>query len=191
MHKLLWEAAVLYFLSYFADCLPKPPFTLTTQLIAALFLGASLVFPAPAQPGGTFSLHPQNQHYFQYQNKPLLLIGSGEHYGAVINLDFDYTKYLQATAADGMNTTRLFTGAHIEKLGDFGIQKNTLAPVDGRLVLPWQRSTTAGYALGGNKFDLTKWDAAYFRRLNDFMIEARRNGVIVEVNLFSSHYAEG
>lgn len=30
-----------------------------------------------------------------------------------------------------MNTTRLFTGAYVEKLGDFGIQKNTLAPAAG------------------------------------------------------------
>ncbi len=121
----------------------------------------------------------------------MVLIGSGEHYGSVVNLDFDYKKYLQATAADGMNTTRLFTGAYIEKLGDFGIAKNTLAPVAGRLVLPWQRSATVGYALGGTKFDLTKWDDAYFNRLRDFVIEARQNGVIVEVNLFSAHYADG
>ena len=159
--------------------------------LSTLILGLSIPLYSVAQSGGTFRLHPQNPHYFQYQTKPMVLIGSGEHYGSVINLDFDYKKYLRATAADGMNTTRLFTGAYIEKSGDFGIAKNTLAPVAGRLILPWQRSTTAGYALGGTKFDLTKWDDAYFSRLRDFVTEARQNGVIVEVNLFSAHYADG
>lgn len=90
-----------------------------------------------------------------------------------------------------MNTTRLFTGAYVEKLGDFGIQKNTLAPAAGRLVLPWQRSNTPGYALGGTKFDLTTWDEAYFARLIDFVAEAQRQGIIVEINLFSAHYGDG
>ena len=161
------------------------------HFLSVLILGLLLFSSSFAQPGGAFRLHPQNPHYFQYQNKPMVLIGSGEHYGSVVNLDFDYKKYLRATAADGMNTTRLFTGAYIEKLGDFGIAKNTLAPVSGRLILPWQRASTAGYALGGNRFDLTKWDDAYFSRLRDFVTEARQQGVIVEVNLFSAHYADG
>ncbi|WP_247235008.1 hypothetical protein [Telluribacter sp. SYSU D00476] len=143
------------------------------------------------QASGPLRLHPQNPHYFLYQNKPTVIVGSGEHYGAVVNLDFDYRKYLQATARDGMNTTRLFTGAYIEKLGDFGIKKNTLAPAEGRAILPWKRSNTAGYTLGGNKFDLEQWDDAYFARLKDFMDEANRNGVIVEVCLFSAHYGAG
>ena len=40
-------------------------------------------------------LHPENPHYFLWRDKPTVLIGSGEHYGAVINLDFDYLKYLE------------------------------------------------------------------------------------------------
>ncbi len=169
-----------------------PPFFL---LLLSRLVTAGLLFiltnPLFAQTGGGFQLHPKNPHYFSYHNKPMLLVGSGEHYGSVINPDFDYKKYLQATAADGMNTTRLFTGAYIEKLGDFGIQKNTLAPAEGRLLLPWKRSTTPGYALGGPKFDLSQWDDAYFTRLADFMAEARQRGIIVEVNLFSAHYADG
>lgn len=141
--------------------------------------------PTPLQ------LYAKNPHYFLYKNKPTLLIGSGEHYGSVINLDFDYKTYLETLGKDGLNTTRLFTGAYIEKQGDFGIAKNTLAPAPGRLLLPWQRSGEAGFALGGNKFDLGKWDEAYFKRLKDFIKEANRNNVIVEVNLFSSYYGGG
>jgi hypothetical protein len=141
-----------------------------------------------AQP---LKLHPQNPHYFLYQEKPLVLIGSGEHYGSVVNLDFDYKAYLQSVHQDGLNTTRLFTGAYVEKPGDFGIMKNTLAPAEGKLALPWKRSNVPGYVLGGNKFDLNRWDEAYFSRLRDFMTVANAAGVIVEVNLFSAHYGGG
>ena len=161
------------------------------KVFAAIILNLSLSYFTLGQSGGTFRLHPQNPHYFIYQNKPTILVGSGEHYGSVINLDFDYKKYLQTTNSDGLNTTRLFTGAYIEKLGDFGIKKNSLAAAEGRLLLPWRRSNTPGFALGGNKFDLGQWDENYFSRLKDFISEANRNGVIVEVNLFSSHYAGG
>ncbi len=136
-------------------------------------------------------LHPQNPHYFQYQGKPLIIIGSGEHYGAVMNLDFDYKTYLNTLGNDGLNHTRLFTGAYLEKQGDFGIKKNTMAPAEGRAILPWKRSSEPGYALGGNKFDLDQWDPAYFARLKDFMTLARSNDIIVEVCLFSSHYGGG
>lgn len=159
-------------------------------LVISAFL-SSHAGVAQQKAAGIFRLHPQNPHYFQYQNKPMILVGSGEHYGSVINLDFDYARYLQATAADGMNTTRLFTGAYIEKPGAFGILKNTLAPAENRLILPWRRSTEPGFALGGNKFDLNAWDPAYFERLKNFMTEARKNGVIVEINLFSAHYGDG
>lgn len=144
-----------------------------------------------AQHNEVLQLYPQNPHYFLYQNKPTMLIGSGEHYGSVINLDFDYKKYLETPGKEGLNLTRLFIRTYIEKQGDFGIKKNTLAPAEGRLVLPWRRSNTKGYILGGNKFDLAKWNDSYFSRLKDFMTAADKNGVIVEINLFSSYYQNG
>ena len=35
---------------------------------------------------------------------------------------------------------------------------------------------TPGYAGGGNKFDLTKWDDAYFKRLKAFLTQAGERG---------------
>ena len=52
------------------------------------------------------------------------------------------------------------------------------------------RSAEPGYANGGNKFDLTKWDAAYFKRLKDFMTEASNRGIVVELNFFTPFYEE-
>jgi hypothetical protein len=43
---------------------------------------------------GPIRLHPDNPRYFLWRGKPTVLITSGEHYGAVMNLDFDYVRYL-------------------------------------------------------------------------------------------------
>jgi hypothetical protein len=46
----------------------------------------------------------------------------------VLNLDFDYRRYLGALSENGFNLTRLFSGAYREIPGSFGIVGNTLAP---------------------------------------------------------------
>ena len=136
------------------------------------------------------ALNSDNPHYFNFRGKPTILITSGEHYGAVLNLDFDYVKYLDTLKADQLNLTRLFTGAYVEPKGAFNIEKNTLAPEKERFICPWVRSGTAGYAMGGNKFDLQHWDNAYFKRLKDFVAKASDRGIVVEVNLFCPFYED-
>ena len=139
----------------------------------------------------TIRLHPENPHYFLYRGKAVALVSSAEHYGAVINGDFDYHKYLAALAAAGMNYTRLFGGSYVEAPGkSFGIRRNDLAPEPGKFVAPWARSSEPGYAGGGNKLDLAKWNPEYFTRLHDFLAEAARLGIVVEIGLFSSQYGE-
>jgi len=135
-------------------------------------------------------IHPENPHYFEFRGQPLVIVSSAEHYGMVLNSALDYHRYLDALAADGMNYTRLFSGAYVEKHGAFGIQRNTLAPGPGKFLAPWARSTEPGYTGGGNKFDLTRWDPAYFARLKDFISEAGRRGIVVELTLFSSIYSD-
>jgi hypothetical protein len=136
------------------------------------------------------SLNPENPHYFLYQNKPTVLITSGEHYGAVLNTDFDYTIYLDELQSKGLNLTRTFSGSYVEPSNAFNISKNTLAPGPGKLLCPWKRSNVSGYAGGGNKFDLSQWDPAYFKRLKDFIATARSRGVIVEFTLFCPFYGD-
>ncbi len=164
----------------------------TLALFAAgLLVLISIATFAQSKGDTPIQLHPQNPHYFLFHGKAVALIGSGEHYGAVFNGDFDYHKYLQTLEAEGMNYTRLFGGSYVElPAKSFGILRNDLAPAPGRFVAPWARSDTAGYAGGGNKLDLSKWNPEYFNRLHDFLEEANRRGVVVEITLFSSQYAD-
>jgi hypothetical protein len=157
------------------------------RIIFFLFATLAVYGRATGQP---LALHPQNGHYFLYHGQPAVLITSGEHYGAVLNRDFDFRKYLDTLAADGLNLTRTFSGAYVEPEGAFKIADNTLAPKSGRFLCPWARSDQPGYANGGNQFDLTKWDDEYFARLREFVGYAKDRGVIVEMNLFCPMYEE-
>lgn len=138
---------------------------------------------------GPIQLHPKNQHYFLYKGKPLALISSAEHYGAVLNLNFDYVSYLETLAADGMNYTRIFTGTYFEIEGEsFGIQNNTLAPEKDKIITPW--ALVISDLSGEVKYDLSTWNEVYFERLRDFIAVAADHDIIVEVTLFSSIYRD-
>jgi hypothetical protein len=140
---------------------------------------------APVVP--PLSLHPDNPHYFLFRHRPAVLVTSGEHYGAVLNLDFDYLPYLDELHRHGLNLTRTFSGMYCESWGEGW---NTLNPAPGRFICPWARSQEPGYADGGNKFDLERWDEAYFARLRDFVAQAGRRGIAVELVLFCVFYGE-
>src|SRR5689334_126061 len=94
------------------------------RAIAALSIAGTLSigFAAKAAP---ISLHPSNAHYFSFRGKPTVLVTSAEHYGAVINLDFDYVPYLDELKSKGLNLTRLWSGVYMEDAASFGIKKNT------------------------------------------------------------------
>jgi len=154
----------------------------------AIALIASFIVPGWTWAEPPLSLHPDNPHYFLWRGRPAVLIGSGEHYGAVLNLDFDYVRYLKTLARDGLNHTRTFSGTYREVPSSFGITDNPLAPKPLRYICPWARSDQPGYFDGGNKFDLQRWDEAYFNRLKDFMTTAQKCGVVVEFNLFCPFY---
>jgi hypothetical protein len=148
--------------------------------------------PAPAETVAPASLRlsQANPHYLEYKGRPLLLISSAEHYGAVVNQDFDFGPYLAELERHGLNQTRLWTGFYVEDPKAFNITDNTLAPAPGRYLAPWARSGEAGYANGGNKFDLSRWDETFFARLKRYLGEAARRNVIVEVVLFCPFYQD-
>ncbi len=154
------------------------------MLMALLIL---LALPTAGEP---ISLHPVNPHYFLFRGKPTVLIASTEHYGAVLNGDFDAIPYLDELHARGLNLTRTFSGTYREVPGSFKIEKNTLAPTAGAYLAPWPRTNVPGAADGGNRFDLGRWNDAYFDRLKTFVAAASDRGIVVEYVLFCPFYEE-
>ena len=72
-----------------------------------------------------------NPHYFCYKDKPVVLITSDHHYGAVIDMDFDYVKYLDYLAENSLNLTRIYPGGMFEPPDKY-MPGNPLGPRAGR-----------------------------------------------------------
>ena len=132
---------------------------------------------------GIIRVSEKNPHYFEYKGKELLLITSAEHYGAVISKKFDYAKYFDMFVKYNLNYTRIYPGA-IVQLSNYWLTEDMMAPGED-VIVPWARSDTPGYINGGNKFDLNKWDDAYFMRLRDLLAEANKRDIIVEICFFN------
>ena len=160
-------------------------------LAASLLLAVSCTSPvkesqekSPVASSPTVRLCAENPRYLEYLGEPVVLITSAEHYGAVLNLDFDYKTYLATLGEEGFNYTRIFTGTYFEPIENiFNIRNNTLAPHAERFLAPWFKEN--------GKYDLERFNPEYFNRLKDFMQEAEKQGIVVEVTLFTSIYAEG
>ena len=150
--------------------------------LAATALCAHLI----AEP---IKLHPGNPHYFLFNGQAAILITSAEHYGAVVNKDFDYVTYFEALKSYGLNYTRIYPGIIFEPMGKF-IEGNTLGPKPASLIVPWARSHVPGYLVCGNKFDLDQWDSEYFKRLKDFIAQAGKRGIVIEICFFNSQYSD-
>lgn len=156
------------------------------SLLYIIFISFVLAcYPAFSQ-RKPIALNADNPHYFTYHHRPTLLITSGEHYGAVLNTDFNYTDYLDELQSHGLNLTRTFSGEYVESPTSFNIRHNTLAPVPAHFICPWQRVSDTGEY----KFDLSKWNPAYFKRLKDFVKKAAQRGVVVEFTLFCPFYGD-
>ena len=137
-----------------------------------------------------FRAHPDNARCFLYRGEPFKILTSAEHYGAVLNADFDFDVYLEEMRRTGQNATRLFTFYRElpHSIPDPGAQ-NTLAPRPEAAVLPWERVASGERAADGlGKFDLERWNAAYFERFRDFLRCCADSGIVCEVTLFCNPY---
>ena len=58
----------------------------------------------PPDADGPIRLHPENPHSFRFRGQPTSLIGSSEHYGAVLNGAFDAIPDLDEPQRQGFNS---------------------------------------------------------------------------------------
>ena len=59
-------------------------------------------------------VHAGNPRYFDFRGKATTLVSSGEHYGSLLNLDFDFEKYFDRLAANNLTMTIAFVGSYVE-----------------------------------------------------------------------------
>lgn len=137
---------------------------------------------------GVVRIHPHNPRYLLFRNKPLVLVTATEHYGSVINLRFDFEKYLEDTAEHNLTLTRTFL--LYRELQSARNPCSPLKPNSPEFVTPFVR-TGPGKALDGEPiYDLDQWNPVYFARLHRFLNLASKKGIIAELTLFSNSYAD-
>ena len=156
----------------------------TICLTALLVWVAGLCAAAPLQ------LHPDNPHYFLLRGKPTVLIASSEHYGAVLNRDFDYAQISRNAAGRRDEPDADIPRDVLRAGGASSTSPTTRWPRRPGASSAPGREHEPGLSGGGNKFDLTKWDDAYFARLKDFVAQAGKRGVVVELVLFCPLYKD-
>ena len=144
----------------------------------------ALVLKSGIQPLRRSSAHP---HYFERGGKPVILFGASDHFGSLMNSAFDYVRYLDVVSADGLNLMRVNSGVFTEP----GRDGNTMEAMPGKLITPYARGGEPGYANGGNKFDLSRWDDAYFARLRDLVAQAAKRSVVVNYIFFCPFMEDG
>jgi hypothetical protein len=159
-------------------------------------IAAAFILMISACGNSPIKVCPANSHYLFYKDKPLVLITSDHHYGAIIDMDFDFVKYLEYLANNGLNLTRIYPGGMFEPTDKYLIG-NPLGPHQGRQLLPWAKSDQTGanplLAEPGKsscKYDLDKWNPDYFARLKAFVELARKKNIIVEIPFFNGMYAD-
>ena len=81
-----------------------------------LFIFVALL-PTFAQAGEPIKLLSENPHYFVFRGHATPLVASTEHYGSVLNLDFNQMAYLDELKAAGLNYTRHLHRCHGRELG--------------------------------------------------------------------------
>jgi hypothetical protein len=133
-----------------------------------------------------------NPRYFaEADGKAVLLVGSHVWYNLVDMggqdppKQFDYKAYLDWMTERNHNFMRMWAWEMVkwDTHGNSSSFRNKITTFYVR-PHPWQR-TGPGKALDGKpKFDLTKFNPAYFRRLRDRVDAARKRGIYVSVMLF-------
>jgi hypothetical protein len=117
-----------------------------------------------------------------------VLIAATEHYGSVVNRNFDFARYLEAAAEKNQTVTRTFL-----LFRELQSARNPCSPLKAEspdFIAPWLR-TGPGKALDGEPiYDLDQWNPEYFDRLNTFLSTASKFGIVVELTVFSNSYAD-
>ena len=137
--------------------------------------------------GGTLRVHSTNPRYFTDGSGNAIYLTGSHTWSNFKNIGptdppiiFDYDGYLDFLTQYNHNFIRLWTW----ELTKFVYPDQEILYAEP---LPWSRSGP-GIAIDGKpKFDLTRFDQAYFDRLRSRIIAARNRGIYISIMLFEGH----
>ena len=156
---------------------------MTRGLLMILLATVSIAAGGERRPArGPLRVHRTNPRYFTDDGRRAVFL-AGSHMGWELQDHawgrehvFDYDGFLKMFEAHGLNLMRLWVVEHTR--ADKGNPKAIATP------MPWLRSGPGKALDGGPKFDLSKFDPAYFGRLRARVKAAGDRGIYVVVMLF-------
>lgn len=142
---------------------------LKTLAASALVIAASLVVLTGAQAAisSKLSVYSANPHYFSNGGTPVVLLGSGQPLPG--HKTESYISQIDTAAAHKVNYIRLWLLPVWEAGADY---------------YPWARTGPGTANDGQPKFDLTKWDTAFWANLKDCISYAQSKNIYVDVMFF-------
>src|SRR5262249_35572646 len=171
---------------------------LAVGAVALLLLAMSLAALKAAEQAagaakGPLRAHPDNPHYFtDGTGKAIYLTGSHtwntlQDWGTNGSIQpLDFKAFVRMLVAHHHNFTLLWT----TELPTFrGLPTTAVSPPDFSVApQPWLRTGPGNASDGKLKFDLTKFNEAYFDRLRDRVRQLQEAGIYVGVYLFSGEF---
>ncbi|HAK94606.1 MAG TPA: hypothetical protein DCM87_06295 [Planctomycetes bacterium] len=154
------------------------------------FWAAAIVRPPEAATGmrGPLRVHPSNPRYFTDDSGRAILLGGAHTWNNLADMTgaaaapFDYDAYLAWMRSHGHNFARLWRWELLNWNTEANREKDAQILSVGPH--PWVR-TGPGAAIDGKpRFDLARFDEAYFARLGARVEAAREHGVYLAVMLF-------
>ncbi len=128
---------------------------------------------APARGSGALSVLPSNPYYFQdARGRPVVLVGDYT-WGTFSDVNFDYVRALDSLHSRGLNTARVWLW--------WGCEEITTDPIPARHVEPFLRPGPGLANDGRPKYDLARFNPAFFDRLTDFCRAARQRGIQLQL----------
>lgn len=167
----------------------KSCFSCLVAFVLTVGLSPAHAADQPGQLNGPLRLHPTNQRYFTDDTGRAILLTGSHTWNCLVDMappgsdaTFDFDAYLDWMAGYPHNFMRLWTWELLSWDTSGNREKQ---PKSHRVwPQPWQR-TGPGKALDGNpKFDLTKFDEDYFKRLRTRVEAAGDQGIYTAVMLF-------
>jgi hypothetical protein len=156
-------------------------------MIKSVILLCAFTLSTVARGQEAVRIDPENPKYLWFRGHPLLLLSASEHYGSVINRPFDYQKYLADAVQHKMTMTRTFL--LYRELQSARNPSSPCKPESPDYLSPFVR-TGPGKALDGEPiYDLDQWNPEYFDRLHRFLDLASKDGIVVELTVFSNTYS--
>ena len=136
---------------------------------------------------GPLRPHPDNPRYFSDPGGKVIYLTGSHTWPSLVDIGpsdppprFDFGAYLDFLERFGHNFIRLWTWEPVT----WNTKPNRRDAIQTAAPQPWAR-TGPGKALDGKaKFDLTKFDPEYFKRLRSRVAAAGKRGIYVSVMLF-------